>query len=107
MKSIEDNAFGYCEALKKVVLPEGLEKLDGAFYGCYNLENITFPSSLSEIDPEQSAIYDTKWYENIAYGDPIYCGGIFLGFKYNYTVPVENIKLIQHTQSVQAQRQFT
>lgn len=101
LKSIEDNAFGYCEALKKVVLPEGLEKLDGAFYGCYNLENITFPSSLSEIDSERSAIYDTKWYENIAYGDPIYCGGIFLGFKYDYTVPVENIK-INSTYTVRA-----
>lgn len=101
LKSIEDNAFGYCEALKKVVLPEGLEKLDGAFYGCYNLENITFPSSLSEIDPERSAIYDTKWYENIAYGDPIYCGGLFLGFKYNYTVPHENIK-INSTYTVRA-----
>lgn len=101
LKSIEDNAFGYCEALKKVVLPEGLEKLDGAFYGCYNLENITFPSSLSEIDSEKSAIYDTKWYENIAYGDPIYCGGIFLGFKYDYTVPVENIK-INSTYTVRA-----
>ena len=101
LKSIEDNAFGYCEALKKVVLPEGLEKLDGAFYGCYNLENITFPSSLSEIDSERSAIYDTKWYENIAYGDPIYCGGLFLGFKYNYTVPHENIK-INSTYTVRA-----
>lgn len=101
LKSIEDNAFGYCESLKKVVLPEGLEKLDGAFYGCYNLENITFPSSLSEIDSERSAIYDTKWYENIAYGDPIYCGGLFLGFKYNYTVPHENIK-INSTYTVRA-----
>lgn len=101
LKSIEDNAFGYCESLKKVVLPEGLEKLDGAFCGCYNLENITFPSSLSEIDSDRSAIYDTKWYENIAYGDPIYCGGIFLGFKYDYTVPVENIK-INSTYTVRA-----
>lgn len=101
LKSIEYGGFGYCEALKKVVLPEGLEKLDGAFFGCFNLENITFPSSLSEIDPEQSAIYDTKWYANIAYGDPIYCGGIFLGFKYDYTVPVENIK-INSTYTVRA-----
>lgn len=101
LKSIEYYGFSDCESLKKVVLPEGLEKLDGAFYECYNLENITFPSSLSEIDPERSAIYDTKWYENIAYGDPIYCGGIFLGFKYNYTVPVENIK-INSTYTVRA-----
>lgn len=101
LKSIEYGGFSYCEALKKVVLPEGLEKLDGAFYGCYNLENITFPSSLSEIDSERSAIYDTKWYENIAYGDPIYCGGLFLGFKYNYTVPHENIK-INSTYTVRA-----
>lgn len=99
LKSIEDNAFGYCEALKKVVLPEGLEKLDGAFYGCYNLENITFPSSLSEIDPERSAIYDTKWYENIADSAPIYCGGIFLGFKVGY--PYKNIK-INSTYTVRA-----
>lgn len=101
LKSIEYYGFSDCESLKKVVLPEGLEKLDGAFYGCYNLENITFPSSLSEIDSERSAIYDTKWYENIAYGDPIYCGGLFLGFKYNYTVPHENIK-INSTYTVRA-----
>lgn len=101
LKSIEDNAFGYCEALKKVVLPEGLEKLDGAFYECYNLENITFPSSLSEIDPERSAIYDTKWYENIADSAPIYCGGIFLGFKVGYNTPYKNIK-INSTYTVRA-----
>lgn len=101
LKSIEYGGFSYCEALKKVVLPEGLEKLDGAFFGCFNLENITFPSSLSEIDSEQSAIYDTKWYADIAYGDPIYCGGVFLGFKYDYTVPVENIK-INSTYTVRA-----
>ena len=99
LKSIEDNAFGYCESLKKAVLPEGLEKLDGAFYGCYNLENITFPSSLSEIDSERSAIYDTKWYENIADSAPIYCGGIFLGFKVGY--PYKNIK-INSTYTVRA-----
>lgn len=101
LKSIEDNAFGYCESLKKAVLPEGLEKLDGAFYGCYNLENITFPSSLSEIDSERSAIYDTKWYENIADSAPIYCGGIFLGFKVGYNTPYKNIK-INSTYTVRA-----
>lgn len=101
LKSIENNAFGYCEALKKVVLPEGLEKLDGAFCGCYNLENITFPSSLSEIDSELSAIYDTKWYENIADSAPIYCGGIFLGFKVGYNTPYKNIK-INSTYTVRA-----
>lgn len=101
LKSIEDNAFGYCEALKKVVLPEGLEKLDGAFCGCYNLENITFPSSLSEIDSERSAIYDTKWYENIADSAPIYCGGIFLGFKVGYNTLYKNIK-INSTYTVRA-----
>ena len=79
LKSIEYEGFGHCEALKKVVLPEGLEKLDSAFYGCYNLENITFPNSLSEID--LSSIYDTKWYANMADGAPLYCGGVFLGFK--------------------------
>lgn len=101
LKSIENNAFGYCESLKKAVLPEGLEKLDGAFYGCYNLENITFPSSLSEIDSEQSAIYDTKWYENIADSAPIYCGGIFLGFKVGYNTPYKNIK-VNSTYTVRA-----
>lgn len=79
LKSIEYEGFGHCEALKKVVLPEGLEKLDSAFYGCYNLENITFPNSLSEIDLD--SIYYTKWYANMADGAPLYCGGVFLGFK--------------------------
>lgn len=101
LKSIEHEGFGHCEALKKVVLPEGLEKLDGAFYGCYNLENITFPSSLSEIDSDRSAIYDTKWYENIADSAPIYCGGIFLGFKVGYNTPYKNIK-INSTYTVRA-----
>lgn len=99
LKSIEDNAFGYCESLKKVVLPEGLEKLDGSFCGCYNLEDITFPSTLAEIDSDESAIYDTKWYDNIPDSAPIYCGGIFLGFKVNY--PYENIK-IDSTYTVRA-----
>lgn len=101
LKSIEYYGFSDCESLKKVVLPEGLEKLDGAFYGCYNLENITFPSSLSEIDSELSAIYDTKWYENIADSAPIYCGGIFLGFKVGYNTPYKNIK-INSTYTVRA-----
>lgn len=79
LKSIEYEGFGHCEALKKVVLPEGLEKLDSAFYGCENLENITFPSTLSEID--LNSIYYTKWYANMADGAPLYCGGVFLGFK--------------------------
>lgn len=79
LKSIEYEGFGHCEALKKVVLPEGLEKLDSAFYGCENLENITFPSTLSEIDLD--SIYYTKWYANMADGAPLYCGGVFLGFK--------------------------
>lgn len=99
LKSIEDEGFGHCEALKKVVLPEGLEKLDSAFYGCYNLENITFPNSLSEID--RSTIDDTKWYSNIAEGAPIYCGGVFLGFKHDYTVPYENVK-VNSTYTVRA-----
>lgn len=101
LKSIEYYGFSDCESLKKVVLPEGLEKLDGTFYGCYNLENITFPSSLSEIDSERSAIYDTKWYENIADSAPIYCGGIFLGFKVGYNTPYKNIK-INSTYTVRA-----
>ncbi len=99
LKSIEYEGFSDCESLKKVVLPEGLEKLEGAFYGCYNLENITFPNSLSEIN--DSTIYDTKWYSNIADGAPIYCGGVFLGFKCDYTVPVENIN-INSTYTVRA-----
>lgn len=99
LKSIEYEGFGHCEALKKVVLPEGLEKLDSAFYGCYNLENITFPNSLSEID--DSTIYDTKWYSNIVDGAPIYCGGVFLGFKHDYTVPYENVK-VNSTYTVRA-----
>lgn len=99
LKSIEYEGFGHCEALKKVVLPEGLEKLDSAFYGCYNLENITFPNSLSEID--LNSIFDTKWYANMADGAPLYCGGVFLGFKHDYTVPYENVK-VNSTYTVRA-----
>ena len=93
LKSIEYEGFANCESLKKVVLPEGLEKLDSSFYECYNLENISFPSTLNEMDMYHSAIYDTKWYANISDGAPIYCGGLFLGFKHDYTVPYENVKV--------------
>lgn len=101
LKSIEYEGFSNCESLKKLVLPEGLEKLDGSFYGCYNLEDITFPSTLTEIDTYYSAIYDTKWYDNIPDGSPIYCGGIFLGFKHDYSIPYENVK-VNSTYTVRA-----
>jgi len=50
VKSIEDNAFQNCYALKSITFTEGLQKiLCGAFAECVNLEKVVLPNSLTEL----------------------------------------------------------
>lgn len=52
VKTIGNNSFNCCRYLKEVILPEGLETLEGwAFGNCERLETIEFPASLTEIGP--------------------------------------------------------
>ena len=78
LKTIGDNAFDDCEALTSVALPDGLLEMGiNVFDSCYDLSQITFPSSLEKID--LSSIQSTGWYESLADGTELYCGGVFLG----------------------------
>lgn len=43
-------AFGFCESLKNIVIPDGVTKLSaGLFYECSSLESITILASVTEI----------------------------------------------------------
>ena len=80
LKVIGEGGFNDCEGLTSLVLPEGLTTLEErAFYDCENIERFTFPKSLT--DMEDSSIYTSKWYEGLADGAELYCGGVFLGCK--------------------------
>ena len=61
---IGEDAFEYCDSLKRVVLPDGLKKIGvGAFENCA-LKEINLPESIEEI--ETLAFYNTEWWDNIA-----------------------------------------
>ena len=80
LQVIGDGAFRDCEGLTSLDLPDGLTTLeDTALYDCANIERFTFPKSLT--DMEDSSIYTSKWYEGLADGTELYCGGVFLGCK--------------------------
>ena len=80
LQVIGDGAFRECEGLTSLDLPDGLTTLeDTALYDCANIERFTFPASLS--DMELSSIDTSKWYEGLADGAELYCGGVFLGCK--------------------------
>ena len=52
VKTIENYAFSYHEALRKVTIHEGLEFLGGsAFEYCTSLEEVSLPSSLKDVEP--------------------------------------------------------
>lgn len=47
---IRDNAFYKCSSLKRIALPESLEKMGHhCFFGCTSLEQISLPDGVSEI----------------------------------------------------------
>lgn len=47
--NIEDIAFLYCNALKSVILPEGLKQINRETFCCCGFEEITIPDSVVEI----------------------------------------------------------
>lgn len=47
--NIEEIAFLYCNALKSVILPEGLKQINRETFGCCGFEEITIPDSVIEI----------------------------------------------------------
>ena len=50
---IGDNAFKYCNAIKKIKFPSTLEIINsGAFQQCSGLEELNFPDALREIQPD-------------------------------------------------------
>lgn len=50
---IGEGAFSGCEALEKVVIPEGVTMIDTeAFRGCENLRSVTIPSTIKLIEHE-------------------------------------------------------
>ena len=50
VKAVEANAFGQCDALKKIVIPEGITTIGrNGFRQCEHLESVVIPSSVTEI----------------------------------------------------------
>ena len=61
--AIDRYAFGACEQLRRVTLPDGLLSIGYAsFYGCSELNDITFPNSLTSID-DRAFLYCTSLHE--------------------------------------------
>ena len=53
-----EEGYKYAEALKSVVIPEGVREIGkSAFVGCYLLENVTLPSTLLKVDENAFRIY--------------------------------------------------
>ena len=52
LKVIECNAFKDCKNLKKIMLPNGLEKIGALAFHCSAIEEIELPESLKEISPD-------------------------------------------------------
>lgn len=51
LEQISWGAFGYCDSLKQITIPESVTTIDGwAFYGCERLEKIDLPSGLKHIN---------------------------------------------------------
>jgi DNA-directed RNA polymerase subunit RPC12/RpoP len=51
IRAIGNTAFFQQNTITKIVLPEGLNELQGGFYGCTNLETVILPESLENFPP--------------------------------------------------------
>lgn len=52
-KYVEAWAFAYCDQLKNVVIPEGVESFKwSVFYGCSNLETVSLPATLTSMSEQ-------------------------------------------------------
>ena len=48
-KSIDNNAFAYCDNIKSVIVPDSVKSIgESVFERCYNLESIKLPDTLSD-----------------------------------------------------------
>lgn len=70
-------AFAGNKTLRHLVIPEGVELIENAFYDCENLETIEFPVSV--IDVANRAFFYTKWYKNLPAG-PVYAGSALIAY---------------------------
>lgn len=51
--SVGDFAFANCEALKSIVIPDGVKTIgSSAFVGCWGLTSVTLPSEMKTLSPE-------------------------------------------------------
>lgn len=67
-ETIAKNAFSYNENLKTVILPEGVEKIQGdAFYGCKMLETVVIPTTVTTIGTETDAFGNCTSLKNVTY----------------------------------------
>ena len=70
LKTIDSYAFGYCDALESIMLPEGLEEIGySAFANCENLKNITLPDSLKTLG--EASFYNCKNLKSITLPDDL------------------------------------
>lgn len=59
LKTIEANAFAYCNLLQGIVIPEGVEKLgESAFYQCHGMQTVSIPSTIKTMEPNAFAMCD-------------------------------------------------
>lgn len=70
-------AFANNKTLRHLVIPEGVERIENAFYGCENLETIEFPVSVTDVAVR--AFTYTKWYKNQPAG-PVYAGSALVAY---------------------------
>ena len=71
-------AFENNTSLKKLILPDGLVRIDPlAFCECINLEEIQFPDTVEDVDFR--AFMDTPWFKNYA-GPELYVGNVFVKY---------------------------
>lgn len=73
LAAIGEYAFYYCESLKSITLPEGVNSIgEGAFYGCKNLMSIDIPSSVVSIGKEAFAECASLTSMNVESGNKVY-----------------------------------